>query len=75
MLPLLAITAFIRLGKDSMRLYKVSTDIEFHVFANDVLAEQEYLVQDLCRHCLRVYSRDFQSVRDQESLETSFQFS
>jgi hypothetical protein len=31
-LSLLAITAFIRLGKDSMRLYKVSTDIEFYAF-------------------------------------------
>ena len=34
------------------------------LFANDVLAEQESLVQDLYRHCLRIYSRDFQSVRD-----------
>src|SRR6218665_3514976 len=45
------------------------------LFANDVLAEQESLVQDLCRHSLRVYSKDFQSVRDQESWEASFQCS
>jgi hypothetical protein len=31
-LPLLGIKAYIRLGKDLMRLYKVSTDIEFHAF-------------------------------------------
>ena len=59
MLPLLAITAFIRRGKDSMRLYKVQAISNSMLFANDVLADQEFLVQDLCRHCLRVYSQRF----------------